>query len=124
MKLLNNKWRVIKKTLRSRSGESIMEALVSLLILGLLLTTIVSIIRYSTAMTGQSMRVALIEQNTVNSLMLEDFTGRTTTTPDPELRFHATIGTTPSFALSVTHSVVFTTQDDLTAFYPVPPSGP
>ena len=60
----------IKRTLRSKNGESIMEAIVSLLVLGILMTTIVAVIRFSMVMTGNSIREATVAQESVNDMIL------------------------------------------------------
>jgi len=57
-----------KKHLRKR-GETIMEALVSLLILGLLITSLLSIIRFSLVVTGDSLRNAAETQRIFNELI-------------------------------------------------------
>ena len=65
----------IKNALRSSRGESIMEAIVSLAILGILMTTLVSIIRFSMVMTSTAMSRATETQDSYNILILEDYAG-------------------------------------------------
>jgi hypothetical protein len=47
-----------------------MEAIVSLLVLGILMTTIVAVIRFSMVMTGNSIREATVAQESVNDMIL------------------------------------------------------
>lgn len=91
-----------------------MEALVALLILGMLMTTIVSIIRFSSAMTVTFITGAADEQSIVNDLMLEDFAGRDTAPMNFRLRSAATA----PVVINASHQVLFTSEDNLTAFFP------
>jgi hypothetical protein len=63
----------IKKTLRSNSGETIIEAIASLLILTILFTTVTSIIQTSLRWTGDALRDAEIMQNYLNDIAIENF---------------------------------------------------
>ena len=73
MKLWSHKLKKTKKNLRSKRGETIMEAIVSLLILGIFMTTVVSIVRYSLVMTGMALSEATAAQTGFNQLIHEDF---------------------------------------------------
>ena len=52
-----------------------MEAIVSLLILGILMTTLITIVRFSMTMTGNAINEAEDAQNAFNNLILENYTG-------------------------------------------------
>lgn len=92
-----------------------MEAVVSMLILGILLTTVVSIIRFSLVMTGNSVSDATAKQDAVNTLITTDFAGTTKT-----LSFKST---TPGIMIDTSHSVTYLTEDGITVFRPDPIGG-
>ena len=77
----------INKTLRAKNGESIMESIVALMILGILMTTIVSIIRFSMVMTSSALSSSDEAQRDFNNLIHETYststTGALTFTPAP-----------------------------------------
>jgi len=104
----------IKKILLSKRGETIMEALVSMLILGILLTTIVSVIRFSMALTGNAVNDAAASQEIINDLIHENYPSGNTV----ELSFQST-----TFDIDVRHNVVLYSTDDVTAFSPVTGTG-
>jgi len=86
-----------------------MEALVSVLILGMLLGTVVSIIRFSLALTGNTLRDATAAQTEINDLILDKY-------PAPAagvLKFTST-----NAAINAEHSIVFYSETGVTAFYP------
>jgi len=86
-----------------------MEALVSVLILGMLLGTIVSIIRFSLALTGNTLRDATVAQTQINDLILDRY-------PSPgagTLKFTST-----DAEINAGHSIVFYSDSGVTAFYP------
>jgi len=112
MKSFSLKW-ITKKTLRSKSGESIMEAIVSLLILGMLMTTIVSIIRFSMAMTGDSIRDATATQIEMNNLKFDDFIDTSGESSQGSL-----ILRNVDLGIDAGHSVVLYTDNGVIAFYP------
>jgi len=58
--------------LRSEKGVSMMEVVVSILIFGILLTTAVTIIRFSLVITGDAINRATVAQDMVNDLMVSD----------------------------------------------------
>ena len=103
---------IIKKTLRSKRGESLMEAIVSLLILGILMTTIVSVIRFSMTMTGTSIRDATITQSDMNSLRLEDLGENLS----PVL---LTITADGYIQIDASHDVELHVENNIVAFYPI-----
>ncbi|MCL2424794.1 MAG: hypothetical protein FWD05_00485 [Oscillospiraceae bacterium] len=87
-----------------------MEAIVSLLILSILLTTIVTIIRFSTSMTAASIADAETSQNMFNALILESYDGEaeiiTFTSDDADIE--------------VSHGVNLYNADGIIAFTPTP----
>ena len=50
-----------------------MEAIVSLLIIGILMTTVISVIRFSMTMTGNSITRAEASQNDFNDIIFENY---------------------------------------------------
>ena len=88
-----------------------MEAIVSVLILGMLLTTIVSIIRFSMVMTGNSIRESTVAQEIVNSLVLEDLTGLATSSQVLTI-------TSADDSFSASFSITLYNEDNIVAFYP------
>ena len=88
-----------------------MEAVVSLLILGILLTTIVSIIRFSMVLTGSSVSNATSAQELINDLTFEDFTG----TPSAAATLHFS---STNIDIQAEHSVEYNTEDGIIAFVP------
>jgi len=99
-----------KKILRSKSGFTIMEAIVSLLILSILLTTIVTIIRFSTSMTAKSIASADAAQDRFNTLILEDYIGGVET-----ITF-----TSDDADIEASHEVDLYNADGIVAFTPTP----
>jgi hypothetical protein len=70
MKTLINK---IIKALRSSNGETVMEAVASLLILTILLTSIVYMIRFSLVLTGDTIVTASVAQEEINDIIRDDY---------------------------------------------------
>ena len=106
----------ITKKLRSKIGESIMEALVSMMILGILMTTVVSIIRFSMVMTGRSLANANGTQAAFNVLINTDFPG----TPETlEFSLESSPGT-GLFSVVANHGVIASSGGEInaTAFRP------
>ena len=103
----------IKKALDSKRGESIMEAVVSLLILGLLMTTIVTIIRFSLVMTGNSIINAGKTQEEINNLIRDEYTNSVTT---------SIVFVSEDNTIIATHEIEFNTPGDddldIITFYP------
>ena len=91
-----------------------MEAVVSLLILGILLTTIVSIIQFSLVMTGNTLGTAESDQNGFN-LLVEDVY---TSTP-VEISFY----TDSDHDLDATHLIILHNEDGTVAFRPAQDEG-
>jgi len=106
--------KMMVKIFRSKRGESIMEALVSLLILGILMTTITSVIRFSMVMTGTSIRNAVESQDVINDLMLERLAEYDTSTG---MIIFTTVDN-DSFDIDASHSVTLYSEDNIIAFYP------
>ena len=98
-----------------------MEAVVSLLILGILMTTIVSIIRFSTVITGNSLSNADNAQELSNRLITEDYPADSIS----ELNFSFTKNEpgTPEIFIETKHDVAFYQEEGLIAFHPVTGSG-
>ena len=89
-----------------------MEAIVSLLILSILLSTIVAIIRFSTVITATSLSNATEAQNTVNSLALEQYASEET----PLLTF--SFVSTTGESVTATHNIYLSSEDTIIAFRP------
>ena len=107
----------IKKILRSKSGETIMEAIASMLILTILLTTIASMIRFSLNLTSITSEKADMEQEEVmNYLLLDDFGG----VSNPTAVITTAVITLKADGISaVNHTVDFYTDENGTiAFIP------
>jgi len=68
-KIFKIKTNRITKKLLSKKGETIIETLVSLLIMGLLITSLLSIIRFAMVLTSDSLIKAAISQNRFNDLI-------------------------------------------------------
>jgi len=102
----------VKGILRSKRGFTIMEAIISLLLLAILLTTIVSIIRFSTSMTAASIINAETVQDRFNALILEDFDGYTTGETT------VTFSSTDIPDVTATHSIVLYEEDGVIVFTP------
>ena len=122
MKQLNRNLKVIKRILnerlRSKRGESIMEALVSLLILGILMTTIVSIIRFSMVVTGDSVRRATIAQTEINRLMFDIYDIDPDINPGGNEAQGALTFSNSELGVETMHDVVFYTNEGIIAFRP------
>jgi len=86
-----------------------MEALVSVLILGILLGTIVSIIRFSLALTGSTLRDATEAQTEINDLILDQY---------PEATKGKLTFTSADADIDAEHEIVFYSDDGIAAFYP------
>ena len=86
-----------------------METLVSMLILGILLTTVVSTIRFSLGVTGDSLRNAEESQTHMNNLV----TGNFTTAP------HVLTFSSANITITGTkHNVKYIAEDGLVVFLP------
>ena len=86
-----------------------MESLVSVLILGMLLGTIVSMIRFSLGLTGVTLRDATVAQTQINDLVLDRYPAPAAGT----LTFSST-----SAGIDAKHEIVFYSDSGITAFYP------
>ena len=125
-KIITNK---ISKKLLSKRGETIMETLVSLLIMGLLITSLLSIIRFSMVLTGDSLANANRAQTAFNGL--RDGTNYNTTATR-ELRFTIvmptplTDNTTAQVNVYPGNNIFLTPANEITprAFIPVPAPTP
>ena len=119
MKLLNLKHKLIKRIL-SKRGESIMEAVVALVILGILMTTILTIIRFSLAMTGGTIRNATDTQDDFNSLIHEVYI--TPSTSNITFSFEIPASEGPIIG-TVVHAVDVSNLQDAVAFRPASGGG-
>jgi len=86
-----------------------MEAIVSLLILGILMTTIVAIIRFSMVLTGNALSNASGAQDRYNALIHENYSGATV---------ELTITSNLPYGIIASHNVI-QSPDESTAFFPV-----
>ena len=126
MKLLaNNKiTSKISKILRSKRGETLMEGIVSVLILGMLMAAVVSIIQFSLRTTGDAILESTEAQRAVNRVIndyFEDEYEVAELTFGLEFNFYdGAMERTISF--DVTQDVhVNTGKDNIMAFYPIDP---
>jgi Na+-driven multidrug efflux pump len=109
---------MISKIIYSKKGESIMEALVSMLILGMLLVTVMAIIQYSMIQTAISSLEATEAQDRFNGLIIDEYDDE----DDITVNFQA--ADLAQFDIDVTHdNVVQYTGDgladsDIVAFHP------
>ena len=90
-----------------------MEAIVSLLILGILMTTIVSIIRFSLVMTGISLNEAAVAQTGFNDLIHEDYPSA----PAVPLTFTLDFDN-PFINIEASHNVILYNEENTLAFMP------
>ena len=105
MKLLNL-IKNIKKPFKSSKGESMMEVLVSLLMLGILLTSVVTIVSFSMGLTTQALTNATATQDAFNRIRTLAYAGDDSTTTSV-LAFTIT-GTDSSYltpGISPNHSI-------------------
>ena len=112
----------VKKPLLSKRGESIMEAIVSLLILSILMTTLVSILRFSMAMTTSAISDASEAQIEFNALKINP-----AGTPVPPLIFTADLNhpdvLEPPIKINAEHLVSLNIDvPNTVAFNPPPPT--
>ena len=91
-----------------------MEALVSVLILGILLATVISIIRFSLTTTGNTIRDAAEAQTKINGLMFDQYPAETSGV----LTFRSSDG-----AIDAEHDAVFYSDNGIIAFYPAGSGG-
>jgi len=104
---------MVKKSLSSKSGESIIEALVSLLILGMLMATIVSVIRFSMVMTGNTLADATAAQNEINNLKFDDYASNSGTFSSGALTL-----SNSAWNINAAHSIELYSDNGIIAFYP------
>ena len=90
-----------------------MEALVSILILGMLMATIVSVIRFSMVMTGNTLMAATEAQNEINNLKFDDYAPNSGTFATGELTL-----SNPVWEIKATQSVELYSDNGIIAFYP------
>jgi len=122
MKYLSDFMIKVKMTLRKRCGESIMEAIVSLLILGIMMTTLISIYRFSMVLTSTALSNANDAQVDVNDLLLENYTGTAgEITFTPAVSPDAPVGTVPpTFTTVASHDITISDEPPgIIAFMPV-----
>jgi len=117
--------RTLIKKLRCKNGETLVEAIVSILLLAILLATVTAMISTSLRMTANSMRDAVdIQEGLLNRAILGEL-------PDPDLfpdashqRVTFTIGSTTPLISAVHNIDVLDTTENIIAFYPFDPGSP
>ena len=62
-----------KKALRSKRGETLVEAIASMLILAILLTSVAAMIQTALRMSGEAVRDAAENQEAINNIILGHF---------------------------------------------------
>ena len=85
-----------------------MEALASLLILGILMTTITAVIQFSLVMTSTSIGRANASQELINELKTTDYPGG-----QRVISFSNT-----AISINAAHNIIYHTNDGITAFRP------
>jgi len=104
----------IKKKLRQKRGETLIEAIISILLLAILLTTVTAMIQTSLRMTSNSMREADdLQKNTYNPAILNTL---------PDLSSGTIILKSQSTTVVDTQHDIFVFEDedinDILSFYP------
>jgi len=119
MKLLTTK---VNETLKNRRGETLVEAIISILLLAILLTTITTMINTSRTMTANAMREAeLVQQGAFNPVFLTEY-DINNNGESIEVEFGITIGTSIYIETSQS-SVLYAGEggnSNIIAFYPAP----
>ena len=107
----------IKKVLRTNKGETLMEAIVSILLLAILLTTITAMIRSSLNMTANIMQEAQrVQEELINPAFLATIDPANLDADEVSFTFTAS-----SIVMTASHDVlVFDNTDNISAFYPIP----
>jgi len=90
-----------------------MEALVSLLILGMLMATIVSVIRFSMVMTGNTLANATAAQNEINNIKFDDYASNSGIFSSGALKL-----SNPIWNIKAEHSIELYSDNGIIAFYP------
>lgn len=105
----------------NKKGETIMEAVVSLLILGMLMTTVLTMIRFSLALTGDSLTNARENQEEINNLIHDIYPNSSNT----NVTFYSVISASdvPDGVISSAHVIVINIPDagnqNVVAFKPL-----
>ena len=108
---------MIGKNLLSKRGETIMETIVSLVIMGLLITSLLAIIRFSLVLTGDALSNASVSQSGFNDLIHNvNYSGDPTTLT---FTIHTLVPSDTSTAIQVVN-MSLNTDDFPGAFRPVP----
>ena len=90
-----------------------MEALVSVLILGMLMATIVSVIRFSMVMTGNTLMDAATAQNEINNLKFDDYASNPGEFSSGELTLSNSV-----WNINAGQTIEFYSDNGIIAFYP------
>lgn len=98
-----------KGIILSSGGETLMESLVSLLVLTILLLTVTAMIKTSFNMSGATIKNATDEQETVNKLVLSDY---------GDDYFESDITFSSEDGISSTHGIKLFDSDGYIAFAP------
>jgi len=126
MKLLHKSKNMsqVKKILRSKRGETLMEGIVSVLILGILMAAVVSIIQFSIRTTGDAILASTEAQETVNRIINQDYelSEERTLTFELVFSFYNADGTALQTRPAIANQEVRlnTGSDEIVAFHPVP----
>jgi len=117
--------RTLIKKLRYKNGETLVEAIVSILLLAILLTTVTAMISTSLRMTAKSMQDAVaMQEGLLNKAILGEL-------PDPDL-FPGALHKNGLFTIGSTEPLIFATHDidvletteNIIAFYPIESTTP
>jgi len=105
----------IKKIFRSNKGETLVESIVSLLILSILLLAVTTMIQTALRMTSASAQKARgVQEDTVNPVILADYRDSEN---DVAITFEAT-AIEGEYNIEAKHNVVFNQDGGLIAFSP------
>jgi len=105
----------IRKTFRSKKGETIMECIASLLILAILMVAVTTIIQASLRMTETSTVRAMERQAIANNMIMDVSAGG-----GIPITFTTTAGSAPEAAegINASHLVTVHNEDGIIAFTP------
>ena len=116
MKKMKKMMESLKRILLKNKGEMLIEAIVSILLLAILLTTVTAMIMASRRMTARSM---------VDARTMQEETFNPTTLRGPGSRAGTIRFTSVARVINVTHNVLIYEDDNIiNAFYPTPPPPP
>lgn len=105
----------IKKTIRSNKGETIMEGIVSLLVLSILLLVVTTMIQTALRMTSVSIQNAKESQDVFNDVALSEYSD----SESAEITFSFSFSGT---SMSAAHDIIVNKDGGIIAFAPPKPS--